>query len=100
MNNYKAEKATHHWLKLNGVSAKHFVNTDILLLQAQRAAHNLLKTHGYLLNTDQIRTLKAYSNAMAHQQTLASVTKTQAYRVLNIGTSTRRQLFRRQKQFN
>ncbi len=99
MNDFKAEKATDRWLKQNGITAKHFATTDTLLLQAQRTAHNTLKKHSRLLDTDQVSTLKAYLKAMTHQRTQASITTTQAYRVLNIGSTIRRQVFRHHRQF-
>jgi hypothetical protein len=97
MNICRTEQATDRWLRQNGISAKHFANTDVLLLQAQKTAHYLLHKQPSLLNDSQRGTLKAFLKAMSHQHTQASVTTTQAYRVLNIGSKARRQLFRQRK---
>lgn len=100
MNAYRTEQATDRWLKQNGISIKQFAITDVLLLQAQRTAHNTLKTHQHSLTPQQISTLQAYLKAMSHHQTQAQITKTQAYRVMNIGSKVRRQVFRRNRQFD
>ena len=100
MNIFKAEQATDRWLRQNGISAKHFANTDVLLLQAQKTANYLLYKQSSFIDDSQRSTLQAFLNAMSHQRTQASVTTTQAYRVLNIGSKARRQLFRQRKNFS
>ena len=100
MDNYTAEKTTARWLKQNGISAKHFADTNVLLLQAQRVAHNTLKTYPNLLSTEQISTLQAFIKAAANQKTQAQITTTQAYQALNIGSKIRRQVFRQRRAFN
>jgi hypothetical protein len=100
MNIYRTEQATDRWLRQNGISAKHFANTDVLLLQAQKTAHYLRYKQSSLLDDSQRGTLQAFLKAMSHQRTQASVTTTQAYQALNIGSKIRRQVFRQRQNFS
>jgi hypothetical protein len=94
----KDENQTSTWLKQNGISPEHFVETKIYLLQAQKVATNLLKNHAKLLEQNQAHTLNNYLQAMTNKNKRNKLTQTQAIKILNIGTQVNRKLFRQHRQ--
>ena len=64
MKKLHAEMALRSWLTENGLSAEHFEDTDLHLLQAQRIAHNTLKHHAALLEQNQAAVLNNFLRAM------------------------------------
>ena len=100
MNAYKAEKYTANWLKQNGLEATSFMVMDLVCVQAQQIAHNLLKHHAALLNAAEIAMLNGYllkANNKAKQKTL---TDNQAYAVMTIGKRINRKVFVAYKAIN
>ena len=97
MNDYKADKQTAEWLKQNGMDEKSFTVIELPFLQAQQVAHSLLKFHAALLNEEQTDLLNTYINDIKHKAKRKTVTKTKAYKVLNLGTKINRQVFKTYK---
>ncbi len=97
MKNLHAEMALRSWLKENGLSAEHFEDTDLHLLQAQRIAHNTLKHHAALLEQNQAAALNNFLRAMgsAKRKTLKLA---HAQKVMNIGAAVNRKLFQQHRQ--
>lgn len=93
----KADALANDWLKENGISLKQFNTTPTPLLKAQQTAFNLLKHHMQLLNAAQINTLQVYCNQMHNKAKRQHITKSFAYKVLNIGSKINRQLFKQYK---
>lgn len=88
--NYRAEKATNKWLKTQGINPAHFVDQDVLVLQAQARAHNLLSEQLQYLNTEQIEGLEQFLYAVNHPKSHMSVNRDLCCVVLNLGKKVNR----------
>lgn len=91
-------KRTDQWLKSQGLSADCFVNMDSILLQAQQIAHNCLKHHGHLLDHREAKVLNHFLQCLNKKATRGRIKPAQAYKVMNIGTSLNRRVFKQYKQ--
>ena len=100
MNNYAAEKQTDNWLKQNGLNDSYFVTTDLLFVQAQQIAHNILKHNQQLLTAEQLKTLKDYLNLIQNKAKRKTLTAHTAYKVMTIGKQINRKLFKAHKAIN
>lgn len=99
MENHQKDWPTARWLKQNGISAKHFASTDILLLQAQRAAHHAVTHHAGVLTQDQYSCMQRFLHAMRCERTRSKITTRSTYQVLNTASKIHRQIYRRRRQF-
>lgn len=90
----REDMQTAQWLRQNGICATTFASTPIQLLQAQQAAHHLLKHHCDLLSLAQIKQLKAFIQRMGSTQARQQLNLAQAYSILNISNKVNRRLFR------
>ncbi|AWW50222.1 hypothetical protein POPA111323_09525 [Polynucleobacter paneuropaeus] len=88
--NYRAESATNKWLKTQGINPTRFVNQDVLVLQAQARANNLLGEQLQYLNTEQIKGLEQFIYAVNHPKTHVSVNRDLCCVVLNLGKKVNR----------
>lgn len=91
-------KRTDQWLKSQGLSADHFTDMDIVLLQAQQIAHNCLKHHGRLLDHREAEVLNHFLRCLYKKSSRQKIKPAQAYKVMNIGSSLNRRLFKQLKQ--
>ena len=101
--NHKADKDTltvNKWIGTSGLNVKSFNTTPIKLLQAQKAAHQLLTHYPQLLTQHQITTLKSFNKLMVSKHTRAQLKPQHAYPILNISNKINRQLFKLNKQSN
>jgi hypothetical protein len=89
---------TDAWLQSQGFSADNFTDLDILLLQAQQIAHNCLKQHGRLLDHKEVKILNHFLQCLQKKPLRQAMRPTQAYQVMNIGTSVNRRVFKQLKQ--
>lgn len=92
--NYRAESATNGWLKTQGINPARFVEQDVLLLQAQARAHNLLGEQRQHLNTEQIEGLEKFLYAVNHPKTHVSVNRDLCCVVLNLGKKVNRKVMK------
>ena len=97
MNDYTAEKQTANWLKQNGMNESSFIAMDVLFVQAQQIAHNLIKHHAALLNETQITLLNGYLIKASNKAKRNALTSNQAYAVMNLGKRINRQIFKAYK---
>jgi hypothetical protein len=97
MNDYKADKQTADWLKANGMDEKSFMVIDLPFIQAQQVAFALMKYNAALLNEEQTELLTTYLKDINNKVTRKAVTKTNVYKVLNLGTKINRRLFKAYK---
>ena len=88
---------TDKWLKANGFNPRTFDKTDILLLQALKAANTALKSHGDLLDQTQTMILNQFRLFMANKAERAKLKVKYAYKVLNISTAINRKSFKQRK---
>ncbi len=86
------------WLRSQGLSADDFTNLDLLLLQAQQIAHNCLKHHGRLLDHHEAEVLNQFLRCLNKKTSRQRIKSAQAYKVMNIGTSLNRRVFKQLKQ--
>jgi hypothetical protein len=88
---------TNAWLKAQGLSADKFAELDLDLLHAQRIAHNCLKYHGRLLSAADTRVLNDFLQALHNTKKRRRITRTQAFKIMNIGNKLNRQLFKQHR---
>ena len=93
-----AEKPANEWLAENGLCAELLLKLELVIQQAQIVAHNLLKNHSQLLTDTQTQIIKKYLKASSHYNTRVRIQKRQAYKILNIGKSINRKLFKQNRQ--
>ena len=89
--------AASDWLRSNGLNDSYFASVKLIYIQAQQVASNLLTQHGPELCEKEVRVLQTYLNLIANKKSRKKLTKTQAYKVLNIGTKINRQIFKQYK---
>ena len=90
----KAEKQANTWLKDNGLNNGYFADIELHLVQAQKTATNILKNHANLIGQNEANTLVSYLKAMSNKRKRQKITAKQAYRVVNIGNTVNRKLFK------
>ncbi len=95
-----AEKQTIDWLKQNGLNHSYFATTDLMFVQAQQIAHNILKHNQQLLTVEQLKTLKDYLNLIHNKAKRKTLTAHTAYKVMTIGKQINRKLFKAHKAIN
>jgi len=92
--NYRAEKATNKWLKTQGINPACFLEQDVLVLQAQARAHNLLCEQRQYLNTEQIEGLEHFLHTVNHPKTHLSINRDLCCVVLNLGKKVNRKVMK------
>jgi hypothetical protein len=97
-NHDRDTQQTNCWLKSQGLSIDGFTKIDTLLLQAQQIAHNCLKHHGQLLDQREARILNKFLQCLQKKALRQCIKPAQAYKVMNIGTSLNRRVFKKLKQ--
>lgn len=95
-----AEKQIINWLKQNGLNDSYFASTDLLFVQAQQIAHNILKHNQKLLTAEQIKILKDYLNRIHNKANRKTLTANAAYKVMTVGKQINRKLFKAHKAIN
>lgn len=88
---------TNRWLKSQGLSAEVFAKIDMILLQAQQIAHNCLKHHGSLLTYSEAQVLNQFLQRLNKKATRKTIKPAQAYKVMNIGKTLNRRVFKQYK---
>jgi hypothetical protein len=92
--------ASDRWFAEQGIDPRVLVNTHIILLQAQRQAHQLLTYDNHLLNISQKHILSKFLKLMAHNKLRVLLKPEAAHAVLNINTKINRQKFKQHRQLN
>ena len=85
------------WLKENGLTETTAYTLPIHLVQAQKIAFNLLKHNSQYLKHNEIKTLNNFLKAMSFTNLRVRLTNTHCLKVMNIGTSVNRKLFKAYK---
>jgi hypothetical protein len=88
------------WLKDNGLNGKYFASVDLVLVQAQQIAHNLIKHNVDSLTDDEVKTIKSYLNKVKNKGTRVNLNPNSAYKVMNIGKRINRKLFKAYRTLN
>lgn len=91
---FKSEKETKQWLKEQGMNTQHFVEIPLHLLQAQKIATNILKNYAIHLRQNEVHSLKNFLAAMRNRKKRARLTATQTFKIMNIGNTVNRKLFK------
>ncbi len=84
-------QATNSWLKENGLSAETFATTHVLLLQAQKAAHEAVKEHRQYLSESDLKKLQAFERKMRQAHIRNKLGKQAANPIFRICTKAKRQ---------
>jgi hypothetical protein len=98
MKDHRDTQRADAWLRSQGLSADDFTKLDIVLLQAQQIAHNCLKHHGSLLDHREVQVLNKFLQCLQKKSRRRCISPAQAYKVMNIGTSLNRRVFKQLKQ--
>ena len=88
---------TNRWIKSQGLSAESFAKMDMILLQAQQIPHNCLKHHGSLLTYGEAQVLNQFLQRLNKKATRKTIKPAQAYKVMNIGKTLNRRVFKQYK---
>ncbi len=88
---------TNRWLRTQGIDATSFTTTPTLLLQAQQQAHAAMKYCYQLLDADERRQLKRFTQKMNNEKCRKKMEKEAAYQILKITRKINRQLFKSYK---
>jgi hypothetical protein len=91
----KDERKTDKWLKESGINPDDLTKSSLLLLRADKTAQWLKDCD--CLDISDIATVAKYQHEAKHKNSRHSINNAQAYKVLNIGTKARRQLFKQQR---
>ena len=86
------------WLKSQGWSPDTFVDTDIMLLQAQRIAQHCLKQYGSLLDQNEAQVLNHFLQSLQKKAKRQRLGPAQAFKVMNIARVLNRRVFKQRKQ--
>jgi hypothetical protein len=95
-----AEKPANEWLAENGLCAKQLLKTELVIQQAQIAAHNMSKHHADLLTSQQASLIQNFIKAASHYNTRIRLQKKHGFKILNISTAINRKLFKQHRQLN
>jgi hypothetical protein len=85
------------WLKDNGLNANNVYTLPSHLVKAQKIAHNLLKHNARLLGQKEAAILNNFLNAMSFANLREKLTEAECYKIMNIGKSVNRKLFKAHK---
>jgi hypothetical protein len=100
MNDYKSDQQTAAWLKQNGMDEKSFTVIELPFLQAQQVAYALMQYHTALLDENQIEFVGNYLKDIQSKTKRKKLTSGIVYKVLNLGKTINRQLFKQHKAIN
>ena len=89
---------TDKWIAQQGMHVPSFTATPVDLLKSQKLATTLLKSHGKLLNAEQVLFLNTFLRAAANGKKRAKITLGQCRKVLNISTQVNRKRFKSHRQ--
>ena len=93
------EKQIKTWAKEFGVTPKQLMCDDMDLLQAKRIATNILKQHTRYLGHNVAAALNNFLKAASGSKK-SKITKSDCYRIMNIGTEVNRKIFKAQRKGN
>jgi hypothetical protein len=89
---------TDKWIAQQGIDVPSFTATPVDLLKSQKLATTLLKSHGKLLDAEQVHLLNTFLRAAARGKKRAKITLGQCRKVLNISTQVNRKRFKSYRQ--
>jgi sulfite reductase alpha subunit-like flavoprotein len=90
---------TNNWLKNRGLTEADLLNSQTLLLQAQKTANELLMHHTALFKQQKHEWLKDFAHRSKHKAKRQRITDNECYAVLNYAKSIKRQVFQQHRQF-
>lgn len=89
---------TNNWLKNRGITEEDLHNSQTLLLQTQKVAHELLQHHSALISYHKLEWLTDFTKRSANQRQRKRITDKECYAVLNFAKSINRQVFKQHRQ--
>lgn len=91
---------TNEWLKNRGMTVEDLINSETLLLQAQKTANELLHNHAALIKQHKQDWLKEFAKRCQQVRNKHRITNKECYAVLNYAKSINRQVFKQHRQMN
>lgn len=88
---------TDNWLKNRGLTEADLLNSQTLLLQAQKTAHELLLHHTLLIKSQKHEWLSDFAKRSASSRQRQRITNKECYAVLNYAKSIHRQVFKQHR---
>lgn len=89
---------TNNWLKNRGLTEEDLLNSQTLLLQAQKTAHELLQHHSTLIKKQKHEWLSDFAKRSKSSRQRHRITDKECYAVLNYAKSINRQVFKQHRQ--
>jgi hypothetical protein len=89
---------TNNWLKNRGMTDADLLNSQTLLLQAQKTAHELLIHHSSLIKRAKYDWLSDFAKRSKHSRQRQRIKDKECYAVLNYAKSINRQVFKQNRQ--
>ena len=89
---------TNNWLKNRGLTEADLLNSQTLLLQAQKTAHELLQHHSTLINRHKYEWLNDFAKRSKSTRQRQRIKDKECYAVLNYAKSINRQVFKQHRQ--
>jgi hypothetical protein len=89
---------TDNWLKNRGMTEADLLNSQTLLLQAQKTAHELLIHHSSQIKKQKHEWLSDFAKRSKHSRLRQRITNKECYAVLNYAKSINRQVFKQHRQ--
>ncbi len=97
MKRLTGDDKTAQWIAANGMSVKDFAAIDISLLQAQKAAHTLLKEHSDWLTDRQRKFLTEFKQRVANKKQRQHISNKHALGILNLAKAANRKNFQKRR---
>jgi hypothetical protein len=97
MKRLTADDKTAQWIADNGMSIKDFAVVDIRVLQAQKAAHNLLTNHSHWLTDRQRKFIEDFKQRASNKKQRQRITSTDIVGILNLGKAANRKDFKQRR---
>ncbi len=89
---------TDNWLKNRGMNEKDLLNSQTLLLRAQKTAHELLQHHSTLIERQKHEWLSDFAKRCNSNRQRQRITDKECYAVLTYAKSINRQVFKQNRQ--
>ncbi len=94
---YKRDQQTERWIAKTGFNVSTFNSTSVLVLQAIKALHALIKQYGEKLDERQLKVLDDFLESTRTKRNRELITDGRCYNVLNMHSKIKRQEFKTQR---
>lgn len=95
--NKRDSALTDNWLKNRGITEQHLQHSETQLLQAQKAAAELVNVHTALIKRQKLEWLQDFARRCKSSRQRQRITDRECYAVLNLQKTVLRALFAQQR---